>query len=708
MEFHQRLTEAMNRRGFTQAALAQQLDVSAASVSSWCGGTKRPNVGRLESIADLLGVSPGYLQFGEGAVQGPNEAELRAQREQYNRDLTWYWRPAPRDRGREFGNAAAYAFDPDIPTLGRESAQNISDEKLETVPTVHARYVVGELTGDELAKFLRAIKFDFVRPHLESASGLNRKAGAVIRRGLDEVDDGRLIFIRIDDFDANGLTGPEFDDGRYMAVARNILDSQKGDTAGGSYGLGWATLAATSQFGLVLCNSRLSVAQDGRTQDRFIGVINLPWHSVDGEEFAGRGWYGSRDQQETELGDEPTTSYWENVALVQDALVYREDPRPGASFLIVSAYDASGAGGEIDAIAERLSESLADNFWPAMVERPDGPARLEVVVRAERNGRLVSESFVNPSRYQPAKVDAISKHLADDIVDALDEVGDVVRRNVTLKVPARLEDPKHGPYEHNAVLLVAQAGDEDDGGRATATGTITYLRGSQMVVCSPRLSALPIGARPFHAVVLAGEAAGDSAADRAADRFLRASEPPSHNKWTGTSEIKASYARGGATAIRRFEQAVRQAVHGIIRQPSRDLSDGPEGLKELIRIRPPTSVGKRPRVKGVREDPRIDADGAWVITEAIVTLPQRSDGRGWTVSPVLRFGTESGQPIPVKWASLEPIARCRLDDRGRLVTPASARTAAFTAVSDPASHPVSAWRAKVLLDVRIHTDEVES
>jgi len=342
-----------------------------------------------------------------------------------------------------------------------------------------------------------------------------------------------------------------------------------------------------------------------------------------------------------------------------------------------------------------------------MVDCPDGHARLQAIVRAERNGETLFEKYVNPALYQPAKVAAFSKHLADDVVDRLDEAHDVVRRSVTLKVPSRSIEPKHEPYDHEAILLVAQADDEEDVRQEAGSGTITYLRGSHMVVSSPRVRALPIGARPFHAVVLAGEASGELPADRAADRFLRASEPPAHDEWTGTPEIKASYARGGTTAISIFDSEVKRVVREIIRQPSHNLSDGPDALKELIRISPPTTAGKRPRVKRVLGH-EIDEAGAWVITEATVTLPVRPNGRGWTLSPVLRFGTESGAPISVKWQTLDPLSRCELDERGRLVTPPEARTATFAAVSDHTSHPVSAHRAKVLLDVHIHTDEVDS
>jgi len=699
-----RITEALNRRGATQAALAQQLEVSPATVSAWCNGSKRPSPTNMERIAAFLGVTPGYLSFGEGTA-APG-VDLAPQRTRYEQDLEWYWRPAPRDRGREFGNAAAYAFEVDIPTLGRESGQNTSDEKVETEPTVELRYTVSELSGQNLDNFLAAIHFDAIRPHLEAAATTNLKAGSVIGRGLGQLDDeGRLLIIRVEDYGANGLTGPEFDRGRFMAVARNTLDSQKSGTAGGSFGLGWATLPASSQFGLVLCNSALVEAVDGRSRDRFIGAIDLPWHRVSGVEYAGKGWLGQEDPDDDLMPPKRTISYWGNEALVRDTFLHRTDPRPGTSFLIVGAYDASGAVNEVEEIAEKFAESLADNFWPGMVERPDAPARLQVIVRAERNGDRILENYVDPTHYQPTRVAAFQKHLRDDVAESLENPGDVVRRNITLRVPRRSVEPTHAAQEHQAVLIVTQVG-EDDGQRgATVPNTVTYMRGSQMVIQRARVGTLPIGARTFQAVVLAGEAAGDGAADRAADRFLRAAEPPAHNKWTGTPEITTSYARGGKTAIDTFDAEVKKAIREIIRQPSRDLSDGPDSLKELIRIVPPPPAGKRPQVKSVAGH-RITDGGAWEITDATVTLPPRPGGKGWTLSPVLRFGTESGAPIPVKWEHLTPVTRCSLDERGRLVTPPTARTAVFSATSDPSSHPVGAHRAAVVVDVRVHTDEV--
>lgn len=706
MSMHERLSEAMKRQDVTQAQLARMLDVSPASVSAWCKGTKRPTTPNLVDIAARLGVTPGYLQFGDTTVKSRSSADQAQGRADYQAALQWYWRPAPRDHGREYGNAAGYAFEPSIEALARESAQNISDEKLNTEPTVESRYTVMELSGPSLGKFLDRLKFDQVREHLEAASQVSRKAGSVIERGLAQVDDGRLMVIRIEDFYANGLTGPEFKTGRYMAVVRNLLDSQKGERSGGSFGLGKATLWSSSQFGLVLVNSTLSEAVDGQTSGRFIGRIDLPWHETDPSmEWAGPGWFGLEDPDEDE---EPrrTISYWGNEVAHEDFYVDRPEGLTGTSFLIVGAYDASGRLETVEEIAEKFSESLADSFWPAMVDRPDDtPARFRAIVRAQRNDKLVSETYVNPSHYQPARVAAFTRHLEDEVVDQLEEAGDVVRVPITLEVPARTGEPIHEAVDHEAMLLVCEASDIDPGARsATSPNRVSLMRGSQMVIRSQLVGALPVGARTFYAMLLAGEAAEDGPADRAADRFLRAAEPPAHDEWRGTPDLTANYAKGGVAALERFDAAIKKAIREIIRQPSKDLSDGPNALKELLRIVPPKAEGKRPRVKSVKAH-SIDEHGAWVITEATVTLPPRKDGKGWTITPVLRFGTESGAGIPVEWKDLQPISKCERDERGRLTTKPKDRTAKFSAISKPDSHPVGAKRATISIDVRVHQSQ---
>lgn len=690
----------MKIRGVNQAALAEAIGASPASVSLWCSGKKHPSGDNLALLARELKVSEAWLQYGDGVAPAP---DVRSQRSEYRKLLKWYWREAPPDLGRELGNAAGFAFEADLWTLARETGQNSLDELLEGERTVRLDYAVIELLGEELERFLAAIKFDDeLRPRLEVAAAGTQKAAAVIRAGLDDLDaNGRLLLTRISDYNATGLTGPEYDTGRFMAVCRNTLDSHKAsDTAGGSYGLGKATMWASSWMGLVLTNSTLSIPEDGLRDNRFFARLELPWHEFDGRPWAGPAWLGQPDDEKG-----CTKSYGGNEALVRDLYVARESAEPGTTFLIVGAYDPSGAAETIDDFAESLRRALAENFWPAMVKRgEDGSAPLAVTVRTQRGSTRLSEHVVDPADFVAPMVETLRKHYDDEVVDKLDQPGDVVREEVTLRVPARRGEGGHGPIEHNVVVLVAQ-GDEPADGEPVDTSTlnrVVYLRGNNMIIRDYRMHNLPFGARPFHAIVLSGEAAGSEPDDRAAERFLRAAEPPAHNKWTSTPEVTSQYERGGKKALDDLEVAIRDAIRNAVRGVTRNVSDGPDSLRQLLRLLPPTGDNpKRPRVKSVRAQLR--DDGAWHV-EGTISIPPKT-GR-WQFVPVLKFGTESGPAYAVEWATLEAISGCEHRD-SRLHTHANARTVGFRAVTDPASHPVSSTRARVMVDIRDVRQAVE-
>jgi RNA polymerase primary sigma factor len=693
MTLAQRLTNAMAARGMNQAALADAVGASPASVSLWCAGKKTPSHDNLMALARELGVAPSWLQFGDGASP---RRDSRAERSEYERLLEWYWRKAPPDRGRELGNAAGFAFEVDIPTFARETGQNSLDELLEVEKTVRLDYTVIELVGDDLDRFLRVLQFkDKLRPHLEAAAEAPQKAATVIRAGLDDLDtNGRLLLVRVADYNASGLTGPEYDTGRFMAVCRNTLDSQKGETAGGSYGLGKATMWASSWMGLVLTNSTLSVPQDGVRDNRFFARLELPWHKLGSHSWAGPAWFGQPDPEQ-----ECTKSYAGNSTLAEDLYVDRDGEDPGTTFLVVGAYDPSGAAESVDDFAETLRRALAENFWPAMVERgTTGVAPLQVTVTVQRGRDEVSRHVVDPAEFVAPMVETLRKHYDDDVVDKLDQAGDVVREHVTLRVPARRGDGGHPAFDHEVLVLIAQAEEPEDGGQPVdmaLENRVVYLRGNNMVIRDYRLRNLPFGARPFHAIVLAGRAVGDDPDNREAEKFLRAAEPPAHNKWTSTPEVTSQYERGGKKALDDLEDAIKDAIRKAVRGVTRNVSDGPESLKQLLRLITPSADNpKRPRVKSVTASLR--EDGAWAV-EGVISVPPKS-GR-WQLSPVLKFGTESGPAISVEWAELEATANS-VERKGRLFSDAKARTVSFRAVSDPATHPVSSARARVMVDIR--------
>lgn len=696
MKLHDRLDRELHKQGKTQAALAEAVGVSSATVSQWRAGIKTPSATNVIKIAKFLGVQPSWLSFGElGALTRAIDPK---QRDAYRKDCVWYYRPAPRDAGRELGNAAGFVFHGGLTTLGRETSQNILDEAQAGQPTVNARYTLIELSGAKLADFLEAIRFDDLLPHLEAAADSRQKVATVIRQGLTSLrEDDKLILLRIEDYGAKGLVGPEYEDGNYMAVVRNILDSYKGENAGGSYGLGKSVMWACSQFGLVLINSTLSVAQDGNREGRYIARLELPWHRLRGadgaahEAYAGPAWFGERDAGRGGV----TRSYWGNDALAADTYLTRDEGESGTSFLIVGAYDPDDKIETIEEMHDQLVRSLATNFWPAMVERSGGdPGMMTALVRSERNGVPIKFDLVDPYSYSPAKSRMLQVHRDDLTVDSLENPGDVVRRRITLEVPRRISDGAHGSQQHEAILLVTEANEED-----TDTNRVAYLRGSHMVVREEVVAGLPMGSRTFHAVVLAGLAAGDEPSDKAADRFLRAAEPPEHDNWEVTPDVSSSYARGYGKALADFKGEIRKAIREIVGRPVRDLSDGPDALKELLRITPPVvDTTKRPKVKSAVGKP--DDQGRWSV-DVRVSLPDRATP--WRFSPVLRFGTESGAAIPVVWESLEPKGKCSIT--GDVVTADSrAREVRFTGITRADSHPVGASRATALVDVRVYKD----
>lgn len=112
------LEKQLRLRRMTQTALAEALAVTPAAVSAWITGRAEPREDRKRAIAAALGVD--------------EETVLRRAAEVLPRSaLNWHHRPAHRDGGREFGNAAAFAFDADLAVLAREATQNSLDEQLD-------------------------------------------------------------------------------------------------------------------------------------------------------------------------------------------------------------------------------------------------------------------------------------------------------------------------------------------------------------------------------------------------------------------------------------------------------------------------------------------------------------------------------------------------------------------------------------------------
>lgn len=705
-EFGPWLARQLKITGKTQAELAKELGLTRAAVSAWIAGRSTPRPTVMTEIANALGTDVGTLHT--------RTTDTRA-----GLPVTWYHRPGYPDGGRDLGNAAAFAFDADVQVLARETCQNSLDERLvENGRPVQVRYTLHELTGEHLDAFREAILWNDLFPHYSAVSELagNQKVGRVVDAGVrDMYEKGRLILLRVDDYNASGLTGDDYADGKFAAVVRRQLESLKtGPAAGGSYGLGKATLWATSALGLVLINSTLSVPHEGRTERRMIGRLELPWREVDGRAYAGPAWFGRPDPDTP--GAEVARSWWADEETVDRLHLGRESDEPGTSFLIVGAHDVASLEGEssdqdgrhrdeegpedtrgIERMHGRLVEALGRDFWAAMVGGGGRLPLLEASVRALRNGEeVVAETKVDPSVEQPSRTRALRAHYEGTTVDRLTESGQVASRNVPLKLP--LTGGARGATlgTHQAVLLVTEAA----GDRDTPVNQVHSLRGNRMTVRKAPVPNLPLGTNPFQAVVLVGEAAGASAPfAKDAEEFLRAAEPPEHDRWGQTEELTLRWSPSAYRRIQNLTTEVNSAVRELVARPRRGKGEGGEALRKALTVksRPKAKVPSGPVVPVLDVlEATIGDQGEWLIT-AEVKIPRGDEIV--PMVPVAQLDVRSGGRPRLDWAELVAVEGCEVEN-GILRFPPGARRAKFRGATDVSSHPVRTTLTRLVLELR--------
>ncbi|MDV5146004.1 helix-turn-helix transcriptional regulator [Streptomyces sp. SBC-4] len=704
-EFGPWLARQLRLAGKTQAELAEELGLTRAAVSAWITKRSVPRATVMGEIAKALGTDLGTVH-------------TRTTDTQAGLPVTWYHRPGYPDGGRDGGNAAAFAFDADVQVLARETCQNSLDERLaENGRPVRVRYTIHELTGEALDTFRKAILWDDLHPHYSavSQSASHQKVGRVVDAGVrDMFEKGRLVLLRIDDYNASGLTGDDYDDGKFAAVVRRQLESLKsGRGAGGSYGLGKATLWATSALGLVLINSTLSVPHEGRTERRVIGRLELPWRSVDGAPYAGPAWLGRPDPDSP--GALVARSWWADEETVESLHLARDSDEPGTSFLIVGAHDIASldqsdlpdldvdaeegidddGARDIRSMHRRLVEALGRDFWAAMTGGGNRLPLLETSVRTLRNGQVViEEEKVDPTLTQPSRTRALRAFYEGTTVDRLTEVGQVALRTVSLKLP--LAGGRRGTLgTHPAVLLLTDAEDKDG-----VPKQVHSLRGNRMTIKRSGVAGLPLGVNSFQAVLLTGHAAGESAPfAEEAEEFLRAAEPPEHDRWGQTEELTLRWSHTAHHRIARLTTEVNAAVKELVARPKRSGSEGGAKLRKALTV-PRRTASRRGSKQALPEldglEASIGAAGEWQIT-AEVKLPRGDELPAMT--PTVLLDVRSGSRPRLDWAELVAVDGCEVED-GVLRFSPGARRAVFKGSTDVTSHPVRTALTRLVVELR--------
>jgi transcriptional regulator with XRE-family HTH domain len=697
-----RLKKAMEIASITQSKLASLVGTTQPAVSQWLSGKKDPSSENLADIARILKIERRWLAEGIPPLRAENPDGDRAE---YKGLASWAFRKAPPDGGRDYGNANVWSLDPGLEVLVREVLQNAKDAAVTADKKVETVFRIISLTGKDLSDFRESLRWYELRQHLEASARNGQKLGTLLQDGLKRVDEeDQLLLLLIEDSGTSGLTGPEKGSGHFTALCRNNLDSNKDGPvagAGGAFGLGKAVLWRASRLSTVLFCSHLAKPEDGRSQNRVFGRCELAWHEVQDKTFAGPGWFGHADD------DGMVQSYWENETLARDLYLNREGT--GTTACVVGFHDAS-ADTDSDPVdlARELVRAAAQSFFPALIAD-----KLAVRVEVYDSGRAYRDknpSFaqaVNPELYVPAAVRMLKAYQEDQTISRLGEDQHcVVAKEVVLTVPKRTGEPKHAEQEHKAVLLLTPADEETGSDASEKQNYLAVFRGHGMVVQHKSLAGTCLGARPFHALLLCGRApefvAPDLArsnphADQAAEMFLRTAEPPSHNQWTATPDLKAVYTRGCVSRLSAFLAAAAEAVRDLVKPTPKDTGDGPNALKELFRIGNEPAPTERPRV--VEQTGTVEGDGhaaRWRVTARIRMKPRRA---AMKLTPAVYFLAETGTGTAVRWTSLKAERNC--EARGSsLIIPPDTREVRFSGVTDPASHPIPAVDSCVVVDIK--------
>jgi transcriptional regulator with XRE-family HTH domain len=660
-----RIRQGLSKRDLRSSDLASMLGRKPALVSHWLTGRRTCPPDLLTEIANILKVNRSWLAGGQGKPEGTHVMEstnMASRKSSAPTNEGWWFRPAPADGGRDFGNANIFATPPDIPTLVRELGQNSSDaaQRIGSSPArVHMRYALIELTkgSSQYDKFLNVIDFPRLRAHIERAGQGRARVSAKLRDGLRRIDSEESLFLlRADDYGTIGLPGEELDptaddEGQrsspYAALVRNNLDNWKQTSLdGGSFGLGKAVLWNCSDLSTVLFASRIPGEARGM---RVVGRTELTWHAWGGRQWAGPGWFGT-----AELGH----SLWINESeFLRELQLDRESTLPpgvdvhavgGTSALVLAFKDPEAeARPDINTLMTEISRAAAENFFPAIISD-----RLRVRVEHLVDGQLRSAVDVDPDRFVPEFCDSLRKHRAGEVTEELERPGEVTRKVITLRVPGTREDAEGlEPYttemSAQCYLLVRLDENEAEGADPKLANTVAMVRGRNMVTQYLNRDGVAMGARTFHAILLAGDAAGTDPGQLAAEQFLRLAEPPAHSDWSYQPALKVNFKPGSKQRLKDLKDDITKALREAVKPEVVAEDEGPEELRRLLQFgKTPPPPAPTATLRSIR--PRL-IEGAWLVDAEVNFNDKRKRLR---ITPRAWIDVESGSAIPLPWAEL--------------------------------------------------------
>ncbi len=294
-----------------------------------------------------------------------------------------------------------------------------------------------------------------------------------------------------------------------------------------------------------------------------------------------------------------------------------------------------------------------------------------------------------------------------ELVHELKKPGDVVEVPIEVTIP-----PKNNGSEPEipaSASLVIRLAEEDEDNK----NTVAFFRGPGMVVESYQLNQLSLTQRPFHAIVVCGEARTPiTDSDHKLDSFLRAAEPPSHNEWTVTKRLKETYRPGYKKLLDELTRKVKEGIRKHVSEKTPTGTEGPQLLKKLF---PLQEIGSQQPTKPKpfrvsNQSAELEKDG-WKFSGTVNVNPHYSKAnKNWRGVIDLRFCAEDGQDssggfinkFNIDQKAISKGAAFTIEDGLGIITAnSSVGRILFSGSTDPQKYPIQASHASVEIHTKI-------
>ena len=538
-----------------------------------------------------------------------------------------------------------HAVDHDTETFVREVLQNANDAgPAEGNEPIEVAFNFVSLSGSERRDFLEALGWgDELSERLKSIvePGEANEYDDVLARIEDE--DAELRLLIVEDRNTTGLTGRWGEDSNYAALVRDELYSSKEDEkAGGSYGLGKSVLWTFSGISTVVFDSVLAESDSSLEGDRrLIGRTKLPTHTIVDETktYQGAGWLCR--PVETPQGTRPGSIWGDEAKSLAHRLHVSRPPVSGTSAMVVDYRDPTrDERPDMEDLSDQFVEAAVKYFWPAIY-------RDELRVTVEVDGETRRADVRDVDSIQPFVECFESRYDCDD---RLDKPGDVAGLDVPVELPPRAKGNETADGRVRLAAKFASPADDD-----TYQNLVALFRGSGMVVRYLDQSRVAFGDRNFHAVLACGESRSPNEVkpgDEEIERFLRCAEPPEHDEWESTENLRTNYQRGFRTALDGMFDTLRDALRHLLSN-----SEGRgETLTARVRQRFPIHGGKAGVQGNPVPDPAFEIRGStefrgdrWTFGGRVTT--QEDGFPGWTAEISLTGVGEDGasfERVPIE------------------------------------------------------------